>query len=66
MVTFWPTSTSDSSLDLMLDGNKGHNNSNHKTLKGKAINQEAWELRASTWHYDVYEQSFSLTFFDFH
>jgi len=60
VITFWPISISDSFLDLMLGGNKEHNDSNHKTLKGKSINQGAWELRAPTWH--DYEQSFSLIF----
>jgi len=38
----------DSRLYLKPYGNKMHNSSNHKTLKGKAINQRAWELMATT------------------
>lgn len=56
----------DSCLDLMPNGNKRHNGSNHKTLKGKAINQGAWELVVPTWHDDVYEQSFFFIFSNFH
>ncbi len=65
--TFFMTmDVDDSRLYLKLDGNKRHNSSNHKTLKGKAINQGAWELVAPTWHDDIYEQSFFLTSSDFH